>query len=538
MAGRMINLVRSKLLCQVDIDVAHDGLVKPNGRIAVVDVRLMLDYGPRCEATRSLEAELVATHMRVAYSVPKSREYIHSGYPSEPLLAEAAAQQMRCFREKDPDAVIQILKQTLGQQLLDKGGRGELVARSLLVSAYDRAVERDQDKPLSTSAVVHYSAGVSLITFIEELFTPRYAKDVLDGKPVNVSSKKTFRTAFKNAMVRFTHFGKMDDILSTHDVAAALVRSMAIICQTGEKSVDMILPVLLNKEWQICEAAVTGILVQVKRRAAKGSKNAYEIQQQHIGFFPQGSIARPYISLVMELGVQNAIPTKPKTGKTKPTRAARNSKSTKDPVQATPSKLDVRQQGRCVHPSDPHPRYSIFAYGCSETVYKGILRTQRDAYQHLLGTRSFLVDHPRQDDATLDAIRQLKPFWSSGLPSYQWWNDNVLHCAHDYAETSGLTTGAGFLQTPDDPPWGHDVLPEPIAEVDNHGSPLSPTPSSQIASTSRAGKRQSDEAMNLRRPKRGKSDVIARATVEAGHDERRAPRKRLISQTSRAGKGA
>ena len=103
-------------------------IVKPNGRIAVLDVHLMLDYGLSCEATRSLEAKLVTTHMHVAYSMPKSREYLHSGYPSEPLLAEAAAQQMRCFREKDPDTIVQILNQTLGQHLLDKGGQGELVA--------------------------------------------------------------------------------------------------------------------------------------------------------------------------------------------------------------------------------------------------------------------------------------------------------------------------------------------------------------------------------------------------------------------------
>jgi hypothetical protein len=96
---------------------------------------------------------------------------------------------MRCFREKDPDAVVQIIQHTLGQQLLDKGGRSELVARALLMSAYDQAIERDQGKPLSTSAFVHYSAGVSLITFIEELFTPNYAKDVLDSVPVNVPDR-------------------------------------------------------------------------------------------------------------------------------------------------------------------------------------------------------------------------------------------------------------------------------------------------------------------------------------------------------------
>ena len=73
------------------------------------------------------------------------------------------------------------------------------------MSAYDRAIERDQNKPLSTSTSIHYSAGVSLITFIEDLFTPNYAKDVLDSKPVNVSSETMFRATFKDAMVRVVH---------------------------------------------------------------------------------------------------------------------------------------------------------------------------------------------------------------------------------------------------------------------------------------------------------------------------------------------
>jgi hypothetical protein len=41
-----------------------------------------------------MEASLVAGNMQIAYSVPKHREYLRSGTPSEPTLAKAAAQEM------------------------------------------------------------------------------------------------------------------------------------------------------------------------------------------------------------------------------------------------------------------------------------------------------------------------------------------------------------------------------------------------------------------------------------------------------------
>lgn len=37
------------------------------------------------------ESGLVENHMRIAFSIPDDREYLRSGYPSEPLLAKAAA---------------------------------------------------------------------------------------------------------------------------------------------------------------------------------------------------------------------------------------------------------------------------------------------------------------------------------------------------------------------------------------------------------------------------------------------------------------
>ncbi|KAK0486713.1 hypothetical protein EDD18DRAFT_1111115 [Armillaria luteobubalina] len=44
----------------------------------------------RQEKSHHLQEEMVTGHMRIALSVPSHREYMKSGYPSEPILAEAA----------------------------------------------------------------------------------------------------------------------------------------------------------------------------------------------------------------------------------------------------------------------------------------------------------------------------------------------------------------------------------------------------------------------------------------------------------------
>jgi hypothetical protein len=426
----IINLARAKLLCQDAIDVKATDVGK-TARTAVVDVRLMLDYEPRREASYLLQAELVASHMRICYSVPQSREYMRSCYPSEPILAEAAAQQMYAFRKRDPKAILDILKDNMESGLLDKGERGELVGRELLMSAYDRAIEREDearqrsetslrdisiDDPASKSPR-SYSSGVSLITFIDELFTEKNAHQVLESLPDNIKFETKFGDAFKDAKVRFTHFVKMGDSTGTTSAASwvALTRGMAIITRSGEVAVDVIIPILLCDK-PLCEEVVSGLLVQFKRRRHSGPKASYLIDQRTIGFFPEGSHPRPYISLVMELGVQpkGTVPTK-ELPKSAPSAST-----------TTPSKLDVTKQGRLRHPRDTHPRFSIFAYGCSNTVYKGISPDQRATYQYLLASRDFLTEHPRQHLGALDAVGRMKPFWKAGSASYDWVDEKAL----------------------------------------------------------------------------------------------------------------
>ena len=87
------------------------------------------------------------------------------------------------------------------------------------MSAYDRAIKHEDEahqqsetslQDISTDDPAFksprsYSSGVSLITFIEELFTEENAHQVLESLPDNIKLETKFRDAFKDAKVRFTH---------------------------------------------------------------------------------------------------------------------------------------------------------------------------------------------------------------------------------------------------------------------------------------------------------------------------------------------
>ena len=296
----------------------------------------------------------------------------------------------------------------------------------------------------------NFSAGCRLVTFIKMLYNDGCAEMVLNSAPDNLNGVP-FQEAFKDAIICFTHFGKMADDTGVTSVAAwvAFVRHMGIICRNGQRAVDCILPVLLW-DTKICEHVITAVLVQFKRRKRSGTIAEYSIDEADIGFFPKtleecthGSVAsnyRPYVGMIMELGVQ----TEPLDIAKTPTIFRPDERSSvnqiPDPrpqtppatgealVQATPSKFYIPQYGTKHHPFVGHARYHIFAYGCSLTVYRGIDAAHKASYAFLLSSRDFLGEHPRGDAQSLAAVRRMKPFWTGGDDCYHWvQHDDVLH---------------------------------------------------------------------------------------------------------------
>ena len=424
----------------------------------MVDVRLMLDFEPRREAA-TMEMNLVASHMRLAYSIRKDRAFLRSGYSSEPILAEAAAQQMYAFRQHKPSVMLDILNDNIKTGLLDRGERGELVARAIITAAYDHAVERDHP-PLNPETPPFYSQGCSAITFIEELFSDAYAQEILDSRPDNVKGV-TLREAFKTARIRFTHFVKMADDTGTTTAGmfAAFIRGMAIISHTGQTMVDAMIPIVL---WDnhLCEAVMTSFMLQFKRRIKAGTIAAYTIEQKTLRFFPEMPEAepRPYITLIMELGLRDAISPLADTRVEvlrrggKPAKRPNPKSSTPGKIRIAPSMIVIPQKGepscltrsmtRSTGSNLVHPRYSIFAYGSSAMVYKAIDPDQKAAYDFLLASGHFLGEHPRQDLQSLGAVRKMKPFWVAGQGCYHWLTDDLLNNGEEVDDLAWLVTGS------------------------------------------------------------------------------------------------
>jgi hypothetical protein len=357
--------------------------------------------------------------------------------------------------------VVDTLTTILETGLLDRGELGELTGRHLLLDAYHRAVEKEQSQRDPTSAP-NFSAGCHLVTFIEMLYNVKCAQEVLDSTPDNMGGI-SFKEAFKDARVCFTHFGHMADDTGTTSAAAwvAFVRHMAIICRHGERAVDCIIPVLMWNT-RLCEHVITGILIQFKRRKKKGTVVGYSIDQADVKFFPHtldqcvhgstdNNSHRPYISMVMELGVQPEIPDVAKTGTKFQGKKSAAKKCPKTPppakhvhVHGTPSKIYVPQHGSKHHLIEGHARYNIFAYGCSPTVYRGIDDLHKAKYALLLSSRDFLGEHPRHNGQSIAAVRRMKPFWSGGQACYHWVeHDDILHgsvsCPDEFFSVEGET---------------------------------------------------------------------------------------------------
>ena len=447
----VLDLARLKLL----YDDSRD---KPVGsytvaaQSAVLDVRIMLPFEPSRDSVHRHEEELVASHMRLAYSVPRDRRYLRSGYSSEPILAEAAARQLYRWRNQSVslrgmpplashdvahrireawqhEPVVAMLKRILDENLLSLGEIDETVGRLLLTLARD-----DTTCTTYISRNPHFSSPVPLNDFIRRLFSEGVAETVLKSKPDNLAAnaegaRTTFKEAFKDALVNFTHFTKWDDSAAlTEDVAlGCFIRSMAVICQHNAAAIDAFIPVLMDQTAVLDATVMTGILVRFKLRSSPGTMAAYTIDAAKVGLFPRSSCEgeasrRPYIALTMELGVGS----KPPLFTTMPVKPASKqmTEAIPPPAGSTPNTGARHQQSSSSSKARSseaaqrrrHPRYSIYAYGCSPTVYRVIGLREDEDYQCLLRGGKPLWAQPRQDPASL------KPFFAVGDAAAASWD--------------------------------------------------------------------------------------------------------------------
>lgn len=353
-----------------------------------------------------MEEYLVQRNMRIAYTAPSHRVYMRTGYSSEPILAEAAANLMQKLRAENEyadnypkDRIANILKKHVENGLISKDRLGELTGRLLLILAIDCAQEVAQGN------WPRWSKAVGVIGFMRSLVgNENYDERIRNCVPDNRMGE-AFDDYFKNSVVRFTHFAQVDDDwgVTTDAAFAAFVRGLAIQCHPFQEGVNVVIPVLINKDKPVEEENITLLLISFKNRPMASNVRDVAIYAEQLGCFPEESNAggiRSYINLTMELGIQPPGP----SGVNAPTPQSTNNSPRR--VRGSPSQKPV------------HPRYLIRIYGCSPTVY-GVVH-DKDVYAHLLHSRPIFTEHPR-GDPFVSAVRRLQPFFSMSPDGADHW---------------------------------------------------------------------------------------------------------------------
>ncbi|KAF8340879.1 hypothetical protein F5887DRAFT_1225825 [Amanita rubescens] len=391
------------------------------GKLAVIDSAITLDYEPLQERNRALHDELVMGHARIIFAIPKHREYMRSGYPSEPILAEAANQILHEWeRQYSP---FHVVTKTLihYSQLLSKEHMGKTVARSIMSDAYRHAIAKE-----SASDRLNFSAGCSVEAFVKELFAEKHAEMILKSEPDNVGNGQTFGKTFQSAVVRFTHYITMATNRTSPkqnwawtDIAwATFVRSAAIICPSSCCGVNVIIPILLQRSGKIDECVMSAILVQIRNDIKQGEENDFNVDAKDINLFPEQGPIRAYVSLVMNLGITQSFA---------PQNDSKTKKAASSVPAGTPQSIRISSSNRQMPDAlDTHQRYAFIATGCSSVVYKDVNKAEISC---LLDTDRF-----RQDSKSIYAEKSLKPVWKLGDYCFNWVEGNDALRASEFTE--------------------------------------------------------------------------------------------------------
>ncbi|KAF8601771.1 hypothetical protein BDV93DRAFT_524526 [Ceratobasidium sp. AG-I] len=390
--SQMIEFARMKLAGHIS-----DESIPAEAQLAVLRVRIGLSLSRAREAARTAENRMVEGHMLLASAVPPHREYVYVGAPSEPIPAEAAAQLMHLNESMHGMPVI--LTRWCDNGLIPKGDRGELVARLLLTKAHDWAIEGQY--PLPAPNIPFYCKPVPLPIFLKGLLGEANAKLVLDATPDNLASDiKLVDSALGKAKVNFTHWCKAeDDSVITQEAAwVALGRHVAWQCHDQQKTVDLVIPLMLGDDdgKKLGRHQVSAILVQIENRSKRGKGH---LDAQKLGFFTTGSPEdatnpRPYLTIVLNLEAKS------RTGQHNRKTAKRPDLSVSPGIQAS---------------SGIHPRYAFSIEGCSDEVYPNILGPRdQSIYSNILATGTYREEHVRSDQESQEALMQMKISWKSG----------------------------------------------------------------------------------------------------------------------------
>ena len=339
-------------------------------QFACLAIRIGLDFDASREVARKTEIELVESYMRIVFTVPDHHEYMRTGTPSEPILAEAAAQLLNRESILPLDQLApKVIDKGFQRGILARGERGEMVGRLLWTLAHDQ-VSRNNPKP----GVVEFHTPIRVLDFLHALFHKDYWGEILNAKPMGNKDGPALSEAFDNAYIQFSHFmDAVDDNVGLEQVHRLLLRGAALSCQHNQKSIAFLTPVLFGSpDSTTLRRSNTSVLqAQVKNRNVV---DKFTLDPTLV----QSDLNHPILSLVHELGTHDSS------------------------VKCTPP-FTVANELHAHH-------YQIVSHGCSFKTFGVIPGIMDKTYPVLLGSNLLMDDFPRSDDNTCKTLfRQLQP---------------------------------------------------------------------------------------------------------------------------------
>ncbi|KAG9286641.1 hypothetical protein G9A89_007768 [Geosiphon pyriformis] len=295
--NELMKLARQKLLGG-GITV-YDWLNKPTlaSGLAILSSRISLDV----TAESRIASELVAGFMGICVHVSEDRHKLLAFYPSEPILAEAAALLM-----KDQNVLrklLHFLLDALHTGYIEPGYRGELVVRLLLMIAWDHAT-RDRDISPHLGNLGYSKEFVSRPIRVKEFLISLFGQENYD------EHIQSFPQKLADGLLAFTHFIPVTYTPNQTQLRTLFIRFAAVICKRNQAGVDLIIPVLLDWDGSspISVDSMSYFLIQVK--------NWSKVYDAHWPSSATSKLSRefvykdktteenqnPYLSLYLQLG--------------------------------------------------------------------------------------------------------------------------------------------------------------------------------------------------------------------------------------------
>jgi hypothetical protein len=256
----MVDFAIQKLLCGQPISriIGNTEL-----EFAVMSRRLALDFDTTfCNGEDKSEAERnqmtqVERYMRVCLGVKEGLDSAVTVASSEPILSEAAAIAMQQPRFRS----CRSLRNILQWPGMSKGDRGELITCNISIDTLDSLMfENRQLKSLSVEVTSYFQA-----LFASDIYTKKI-QSMLPSKLADDSQKHTFAATFANSRIYVTHFIKVYDynVLSVEFLAKCAARGVAIVCADYQRAVDVVIPIVIDKDKSLTKENVTALLLQSK----------------------------------------------------------------------------------------------------------------------------------------------------------------------------------------------------------------------------------------------------------------------------------